>query len=193
MAIKNIHECQMKGDILSMNHMHSLLFDYLQRRSKKAAKLLVSIDAEFALKRLADEQVLFVLDNIDLNEKKQIQFAKALLCSARGERVVKITAQKLYAYIGEPFPQNFRIIEAIRRFCPEALSSLSAAPAPEQQKNIETPKPSKSSSTYIVKEGDSLWKIAKKQRISVDKIIEANSLQTEKLKVGQELKIPESR
>jgi LysM repeat protein len=194
MAIKNIHECQARGDPLSMEHLHGLLLDYLQRRSKKAAKVLVAIDAEFALKRLADDQVLFVLDNIDLNEKKQYLFAKALLCSARGERVVRITAQKLYAHVGEQIPQDFRIIDAIRRFCPEALNaSTIAAPMPEQEKKADAPKTSKSFRTYVVKEGDSLWKIAKRQHVSVEKIIEANSLQTEKLKVGQELKIPESR
>jgi LysM repeat protein len=44
--------------------------------------------------------------------------------------------------------------------------------------------------TYTVKSGDSLWKIAKSQGVSVAALKQANSLSTDALKVGQKLAIP---
>lgn len=46
--------------------------------------------------------------------------------------------------------------------------------------------------TYIVSSGDSLYSIAKKFNISIDKIKEANNLTNNLLKIGQKLIIPKS-
>lgn len=43
---------------------------------------------------------------------------------------------------------------------------------------------------YIVKKGDSLYQIAKKNNVSVDQIITLNNLKTTALSIGQQLKIP---
>jgi peptidoglycan endopeptidase LytE len=43
---------------------------------------------------------------------------------------------------------------------------------------------------YIVKTGDSLWKIARSQNVSVTAIKQANSLSGDSLKIGQKLHIP---
>jgi LysM repeat protein len=45
-------------------------------------------------------------------------------------------------------------------------------------------------STYSVKPGDSLWKIAKAQKITVAALKQANNLSSDSLKVGQKLHIP---
>lgn len=48
-----------------------------------------------------------------------------------------------------------------------------------------------SAKTYVVKKGDSLWKIAKSQSVSIGDLARANSLnKTTALKVGQKLQIP---
>ncbi len=47
-----------------------------------------------------------------------------------------------------------------------------------------------STSTYIVQEGDTLWKIGKKFGVKVEELKEVNRLQTDTLKKGMTLKIP---
>jgi LysM repeat protein len=44
--------------------------------------------------------------------------------------------------------------------------------------------------TYIVKNGDSLWSVAKKYNISVDELKNYNNLMTNMLSIGQVLMIP---
>jgi LysM repeat protein len=44
--------------------------------------------------------------------------------------------------------------------------------------------------SYTVKSGDSLWKIARQQNVSVAAIKQANSLSSDSLKVGQKLRVP---
>jgi LysM repeat protein len=56
---------------------------------------------------------------------------------------------------------------------------------------VETPAPAPATRTYAVKKGDSLWKIAKLENISVGELSRANKLtKTSTLKIGQKLTIP---
>jgi LysM repeat protein len=59
-------------------------------------------------------------------------------------------------------------------------------------KTVKTTKTSskKSSGSYIVKSGDSLWKIAHKNHTTVKKLKAANNLSSDALKPGMSLKIP---
>ena len=49
---------------------------------------------------------------------------------------------------------------------------------------------SSSGGSYTVKSGDSLWVIARKNNTTVDKLMKANGLSDDKLKIGQTLKLP---
>ncbi|MGQ9661098.1 MAG: LysM peptidoglycan-binding domain-containing protein [Kiritimatiellia bacterium] len=51
-------------------------------------------------------------------------------------------------------------------------------------------KPKLQGDVYVVKAGDSLWKIAAAFKTSVKALKEANGLQSDKLQIGQKLKIP---
>lgn len=64
-----------------------------------------------------------------------------------------------------------------------------AAPAPA----AASATPAASTHTYVVKKGDSLWKIAKAETVTVGELSRANNLtKTSTLKVGQKLTVPVS-
>ena len=44
-------------------------------------------------------------------------------------------------------------------------------------------------STYLVQAGDSLWKISQNNGVSIDKIIQLNGLSSDRLSIGQTLKL----
>jgi LysM repeat protein len=43
---------------------------------------------------------------------------------------------------------------------------------------------------YIVENGDSLWKISRKFHVSIEEIMRANHLESERLRPGKQLEIP---
>lgn len=57
---------------------------------------------------------------------------------------------------------------------------------------LRIPQQQTSQTTYTVKSGDSLWKIANQFGVSVNDLIEANNLTTTTLQIGQQLVIPGS-
>nr|HPN39596.1 LysM peptidoglycan-binding domain-containing protein [Melioribacteraceae bacterium] len=54
----------------------------------------------------------------------------------------------------------------------------------------KTKKNTKNSSIHVVKNGESLWKIAEKYSVSVNQLKSANNLKNEKVSIGQKLQIP---
>jgi LysM repeat protein len=59
---------------------------------------------------------------------------------------------------------------------------------------VETAAPAPAARTHVVKKGDSLWKIAKLENVSVGELARANKLsKTSTLKIGQKLTIPVSK
>jgi LysM repeat protein len=66
-----------------------------------------------------------------------------------------------------------------------------AAPTPAPVAASAAPTPAATARTYTVKRGDSLWKIAKAEGVSIGDLARANSLsKTTALKVGQKLQVP---
>lgn len=63
-------------------------------------------------------------------------------------------------------------------------TAVSAAPTPG------APIPPGEFTEYTVKSGDSLWKIGKKFGVAVDAILSANGMQSDRLNIGDVLKIP---
>jgi peptidoglycan endopeptidase LytF len=63
--------------------------------------------------------------------------------------------------------------------------------APTAPAAVATPVSTSAAHTYVVKKGDSLWKISKAENISVGELSRANNLtKTSTLKVGQKLTVP---
>ena len=73
---------------------------------------------------------------------------------------------------------------------PAPANSLTPA-APVATAETAAPAPAPATRTYAVKKGDSLWKIAKLENVSVGELSRANNLtKTSSLKIGQKLTIP---
>jgi LysM repeat protein len=69
-----------------------------------------------------------------------------------------------------------------------APTALAPVTAPEM---AAAPAPAPAARTYTVKKGDSLWKIAKAEGVSMTDLAQANSLtKTSVLKIGQQLQLP---
>jgi LysM repeat protein len=63
-------------------------------------------------------------------------------------------------------------------------------PASSELPAVQTAKMEESVSTYVVKRGDSLWKIASSYGTTVRMIQSVNGLKGSRLRVGQVLKVP---
>lgn len=152
----------------------AFLTHYILQKSAYAASLLVDLES-FTPKSLTDKEALCLLESLAAFSDKQKQVAQELLSSFRHE--------------------SFK--QEVLSFVPNLESKIASVSQKEEIKQkIELPKktleqvPAKSARTYVVQEGDSLWKISRKFKIDVESIKTANHLETENLKAGKVLIIP---
>ena len=164
----------------SMEKRRSVLFRYLNENSKTAAALLLQTDPDFALKKLDDAQILHLLNLLTTYVPKF--FAKELLASPRSDEIQKKAAALLYVLAQEQIPEPLDLSLAKHLFLgvPLRESVPQAEPKSKSSKHIN----------YVIQQGDSLWKIAHKFKVSVDSIVRLNNLETERLKPGKTLQIP---
>ena len=54
-----------------------------------------------------------------------------------------------------------------------------------------SPPPKSKKKAHTVESGDNLWKIARKYQVSVEDLMRTNRMDTEKLRPGKQLEIPE--
>lgn len=76
----------------------------------------------------------------------------------------------------------------------EVSSSAAAPPSSDAGAAAEAPAepPPPGSTKYTVRQGDSLWKISRKFKITVEALRKANGLKNDRLQIGQELIVPPS-
>lgn len=163
---------------LSADCRRAFLLKYLDSHCKTAIELLLETDSEFVLKRCDDTQILSILD---LCEAPLDNFAKMLLSSPRTDSVWKRAAAALYASVQEQMPEPYDHRVVLQRFLPQQ-------PAPAL---VSQPKPT--TKLYTVENGDNLWKISRKFHVSIEEIKNANHLETEKLRPGKQLIIPDQK
>lgn len=207
---------------LSPARRQRLLLDYIQRHSKAAAYLMLKTDGDFAARKLDDVHVLMVLQLLEKKNSLAEQFAATLLTSPRSDEVWKLAATRLYEYAGESLPDKQIYHAALSRFVPKntviqaaeppapvlatkappilpppprpPVSKLSPSkPVLANAKPKATIPPKPKDTTYIVQEGDNLWKIAKRHKIDMQQLKAYNKLKTDVLRPGATLKIPQKK
>lgn len=212
LATFNAH--QRLSQDLSPARRQRFLLDYIDHDSKAAASLMLKTDGAFASKKLEDRQVLGILALLTEKSAESQQFAIDLLTSPRSDAVWQMASQRLYAYAGEPVPENVSHQTVLARFAPDKVviekqeASLSKNDSEESHKEAakvvlavkpsavkavkETIKqpPQKKFRLYIVQEGDSLWKISKRFKVDIEAIRQNNHLDSDFLKPGTTLRIP---
>jgi len=83
---------------------------------------------------------------------------------------------------------------AANSLAPATSMAGNEAPAPSPSSVAAAPAVSATTHAYIVKKGDSLWKIAKAESVTVGELSRANNLtKTSTLKVGQKLTVPAAK
>ncbi len=181
---------------LSPERRRDFLLQYLNNHSSLAAELLLKTDLEFAVKNLGDDQILVMFDLVHEATPELELLAKELLTSPRTDAVWKKAASLLYSFSGEALPEPYDHAQALARFVPQAVQPQVQpkpvlAQSPPLLKKEAAPEPKKK--VHIVQAGESLWKIARKYQVSIEEIMKTNRLESERLRVGKQLEIPEKK
>lgn len=174
---------QKQAQDLSPARIRTFLMKFLKKRALLAARILLEVDREFVVNRLDDSDLMLLLDLFTEKSPALELLVKEILQSPRTDAVLKKAAEKLYAFAGTSMPEPYNHSQTLQMFFPQQAQTPQASEIPR-----ETSKNGKR--LYIVQQGDSLWKIAKKHRVTIDALMKKNRLESEKLKVGKELEIP---
>lgn len=163
-TIAQFTEDQKKTGDLSPDRLKFFLVSWMQKRSVLAAQMLMDWDPDYLIRRLDDTDLLLFLDIYPEKRKGYEAFLKNVLQSPRNDAIWKKAEEKL-ALLG------------VAPIVAEPVSKVASSPSPSKK-------------TYVVQEGDSLWKIARKHKVSVEAIKKENNLETDRVRVGRTLKIP---
>ncbi len=164
------------GDFLTS--MRELFQNSIDKGSAQAAHLWTSLDSEYVQRKLSDLQLLKMISLLKENSLSINIFLKQILCSVRSDEIRKESALKLYEFSSLPVPEPYSYPQALKTFLPNLFA----------QKEVS--KPEKTVKKHLVADGESLWKIANKHKVSIEALREKNQLKTDKLKPGQELLLP---
>jgi hypothetical protein len=185
-----------------------LLLSYLALSSKPAAEILVQYDRPFAKEKLTDAQAMmllgllasrpdvardFSLELLESNRGSPVyKFAHQMLvkCSEKeGALLAKLSRNELLAHFGKKVPAKdlAKAKPANTKQQVQVASNKKTAPQKVQPvTHLEKPEVR----TYVVQNGDNLWRISKKFQVKIDQIMLANNLASEALKPGAVLRIP---
>jgi LysM repeat protein len=180
---------------LTPERRRRLLMDYVANHSKIAAKLILDTDPEYVSKRLDDSQILSLLDLYSEQTPTLVKVAKALLVSPRTDSVHKRAAMILYQAVSEPIHEPYDHALALQRFFPQPVQKPVEQIQPlivQVSAPIVAPAAVVKKIIHVIEPGDSLWKIARKYHVTVEQIMRLNRMESEKLRPGKKLEIPDS-
>lgn len=164
------------------------LLNYIGQGSSLAALMMVKLDSQFAIKKLDDERLMQILKLLPEESLETEQFARDLLKTPRSQGVLDLSSRLAKEKKAEDVlkPNTSHRKEALfENSLPKQIVKFTPQTPKVTPKNKE-----ERASVYIVQDGDSLWKIAKKHKVSIDEIRRANCLSSDMLKIGTSLKIP---
>jgi len=163
---------------LSPEKRRRVLLSYLAHRSPTAAELLLKTDFAFVRQKFEEAALLDLVSLLGQKSDEAEKFCASLLQSPRSDAVWRAAAEKLYAFAGEAMPETVDLKAAALRFGAKTVAAPKAVAK------------SAGGRTHTVKDGDSLWKIARQYKVKVDDIAKLNELENRPLKKGMTLKIP---
>lgn len=169
------------------------LSQYLEFGSELAARLILEVDAEYALKKLGDSQIVALISLLEQKSNLAENFALHLALGNRSDWVREEACRLLYFYSGQHLPTPYNYQEALNfisqkyKISPIETFAPAISSHPKEEEFMSLPEPK---NIYVVQEGDNLWKIAKKHRVHLDQLKEVNHLDSDLIKVGMTLLIP---
>lgn len=167
-----------------------LLMDLLQKKSRFAAKYLIDHDRVFALEKLDDASIVYLLSLMDKETPRAEIFSRELIVSARSDAVLRSAGFKLYEIAGEKAPHPYDHNKALVRFLP-SFSTKVDIHAKAHGKEHEAVVPVQEVEYHTVRKGETLWKIAQMHNVSIKDLKKANGFKSSGLiKPGMKIKIP---
>jgi hypothetical protein len=180
-------EQQRVAQDLSSSTRQRFLLNYLEFGSQSAAYLLLKTDNDFAIRKLDDRYTILMLKLLRDKTPDAEKFALAQLKSPRSDVVLKLAKKRLYAYSGKPLPLT---TSPISKLITGKLPLNKVLPL-KKKASLPSPPLGSQNRSYIVQDGDSLWKISRRFNIQIDSLKKANHLESDLLKPGTLLKIPQ--
>ncbi len=197
-TLNTFTEQQRVAQDLSLEKRRSFLLEYLDQRSTIAAKIFLETDPEFTSKRMSDAQILTLFDLLPSSCAPLISFARDLIVSPRCDAVWKKAAASLYAMSGQVLPEPYDHLVTVQRFAPHMAPTPKVAepivavePVPKVVPEAVAATKSVKKRTHTVGPGDNLWKIARKYNVTIESIKLQNHLESERLRVGKVIEIPD--
>jgi LysM repeat protein len=166
---------------LSVDKRRSLLLSYLALGSRSSAQLLLTTDFAFIAKRLEDQGIIGMLSLLDEKSPEAERLCLELLASPRSDAVWSSASSALYRYAGEEIPSPLNLREARSKFL--SLQIPATPPKIEIGESVKLRE-------HVVKDGESLWKIARQYNVKVDEIVKVNQMEKDRLFPGMVLRIP---
>lgn len=187
-ALSAFYERQKRANDLSDENRTRFLLAWIKMGSKTSVRVLLKTDFQFAAKRLSDATILSILRLIDKSDPFALRFLNAMRVSPRGDSVRMLAESKHLELTGKPIEP----LVSRSKSLPEPIQKVIPFTSQKQIiKPIASATPlKKGHMIYIVQERDSLWKISKRFKVSIEKIRSYNELKNDFLKPGIPLKIP---
>jgi len=180
-TLENIRKKQIVEPAISLESLRELLRVYLSSGSKEAASLWIKIEPEYILRHSSDECLLSLIESIGENTLSTNLFLKKTLSSVRCDKIREASGKKLYEFKDGKRPEVYKHEEAMRLFLP----SLFVEKEPELEVHHHV-----AHKLHRVLDGDSLWKISKRYKVSIEDLRDKNNLKSDRLRPGQEIIIP---